>query len=651
MRTRPSAASTRGAGPLAVLSPVLACLLAGSPAAAPQEPRTLAESVRTSLDRVSLGTDARAIEERLAAVRAGRVPGVAQPGIVGRVRSAGLDALGVGQLWAVLDDGDDADLVAMSFAQARAAWGFRGREVRIARRPDVDDLIGAIEDCRQELTSALGSGRRLQDVAAWLLTTIDTLRTERSNLGELTVADEKELRERFDRLTEVDQETLLREAETLTRLALALDRPELLASWKRKPVRSARSDGAVQGDVLIDRDSSVGRVVVGGFGRNVYDASQIAVIIDLGGDDEYRGAVAGAGEWREFAMVVDFDGNDEYAAESEGLGAAVFGVGVLVDCRGNDTYTARTRSAGFGTAGVGVFVDLGGDDTYELGQESCGAGLAGTGIWIDASGNDVQKAGAQSFGVGLPGGVAIAWDNAGDDERVVGRERRRLVDASAGTTSGAGEEVSAGFGVGIGALPILSGGFGAFVDASGKDRYEAAGIAFGVGLRGGVGMFQDRAGDDTYRGLDGCFGVGYAAGIGLFYDVAGDDGYEAHRLAFGGAELDGLGAFVESAGADRYQGAWPAFGVGRRGGLGVFLERGGLDAYLLGGASADWRLAATGVVRGPGIGLMLDTRGPGDDDGADTFDFVGIDAPVRGALRVDVRGEGDDVEKQAILVR
>ena len=97
------------------------------------------------------------------------------------------------------------------------------------------------------------------------------------------------------------------------------------------------------GDVLLDVVTPFGgRIVVGGAGRNEYDCTQIEIIVDLGGDDLYRGPAGGAGGLRRFAVCLDFEGDDTYECLNDALGSATYGIGVLKECRGGRCLRRRT---------------------------------------------------------------------------------------------------------------------------------------------------------------------------------------------------------------------------------------------------------------------------------------------------------------------
>ncbi len=54
-------------------------------------------------------------------------------------------------------------------------------------------------------------------------------------------------------------------------------------------------------------------------------------------------------------------------------------VAVVIDLAGNDTYRGGPHSLGAGFMGVGILADLEGDDAYAAGSFSLGSGLFGVG--------------------------------------------------------------------------------------------------------------------------------------------------------------------------------------------------------------------------------------------------------------------------------
>lgn len=623
----------------------LAVLAALTPA--PQDPPRLAPLVRSVHEEIASEEAVRSALYRLKRTRDGRLPGLPTPRMVERLRYEGIDAADFVTERLRSPEGE-YDPVQVAFLGIREAWGLRGRPPRINPRPDLKELEKAFENCYRTYWKALGSGNRLEDDAPRLHAAIDDIRGSVENLGSMSRDDRERLTERMSRFRFLEQGPLIDATEAVVRIAVLLDRPELIESLKRMRERDPRGTMPdVSGKVLIDEDIAEGRFVVGGFGPNTYDCSQFALIVDPGGDDTYRGPVGGAGEIRRLRVVVDLAGNDTYEGGADSLGSATFGIGVLVDTGGDDKYIGKERSGGFAIGGVGVLIDTEGKDTYQLGDQAFGVGLGGTGLFMDLDGDDDQRGGVQSFGVGLPGGIGLCIDSAGNDFRLVGRERKQLTEPPEGQTSAMEkEDVSVGFGVGIGVLPLMSGGLGVFFDRGGDDEYQSAGLAFGAGLRGGAGVFRDSAGNDKYSMLDGGLGLGYANGVGIFFDDAGDDEYAGRRLILGVASLDGFGWFCDKAGNDRYLASRPSFGHAQLGGVAAALDLGGSDQYQLAGRDVNWRFVVDQKSRGEAVGVALDLG-----EGEDVFPRNPSGTPIVSDLQIQSQGKGDTLQIRAIVDR
>src|SRR5205807_2383931 len=102
----------------------------------------------------------------------------------------------------------------------------------------------------------------------------------------------------------------------------------------------------ITGDVLLARETPYGLIVIGGPGPNTYNLDKrFAVVIDLGGDDTYTGAIAAATD-------------------------VEHGNSVVIALAGNDVYTSFGYAVGFGgPLGVGAVVDVAGDDQYQCGEK------------------------------------------------------------------------------------------------------------------------------------------------------------------------------------------------------------------------------------------------------------------------------------------
>lgn len=496
----------------------------------------------------------------------------------------------------------------------------REPEAKASVRMDVHKFEAVLERAHREILRALGSGRDPAMMAPVLQAAIER-HLQPGALDQMTDAARAPLRTVLGRAAKVDIAALSAQAIAIVRAAqdLVADDAAALGRLPTKP-----GEAGVSGGVVLDRSTPFGRLVVGGVGRNEYECAQIAVIVDLGGDDEYRGPAGSAGLSRRMGLVVDVAGNDVYRSQNDGLGSATFGVGILLDLAGDDHYHGLARCAGFGAGGIGALFDLAGDDDYTFDRDSGGVGLLGLGLFLDAgAGKDITRAGSQALGCGLPGGVGFFVDDGGDDVRALRR----------GET--ASSEVC---GVGLGVSGWLAGGVGLFVDVDGTDQYEAGDRACGVGVEGGVGIFFDAARDDRYVVGEFALGSGGDHGIGVFVDAAGDDEYRTLGPSLGCAIGHAVGWAEDRSGRDVYQlvSVWP--GHADRGGLGLFLEFAGKDRYTL----SLRELAADNATADKTIGLALFEDRGGEVDTYDTDD--GVRSPRNGVVdRQVVKGEAGEV--------
>lgn len=458
-----------------------------------------------------------------------------------------------------------------------AARGFDGRrcadETRLVRM-DVRTFERILERAHRDIGRALGSGRDPALLAPILQAAIERA-LHPGTLALMTEAERGSLRPALLRAAKVDFGALSAQAVAIVQAAQALAQ-HAAGDLAREPARPG--ERGVTGSVVLDRDTPFGRFVVGGPERNEYECTQIAVIVDLGGDDCYRGPAAGAGVARRMSLVLDVSGDDTYESSNDGLGSAVLGVGILLDLVGNDRYQGDARCGGVGIGGIGALLDLRGDDRYTFARDSGGVGLQGIGVCLDAgAGVDVTRTGLHSLGCGLPGGLGIFVDDGGKDER------HGPGDAAARQRT---------WGVGVGATSWLAGGVGLFVDVEGVDLYEGGDACGGAGIEGGVGIFFDAAGADRYYVGELALGSARDGGLGVFVDASGDDEYELRGPSLGAALGHALGWAEDRAGADEYRlsGAWPGHAGG--GAVGVFVDRAGEDRFVLAAREITWQTAS-----------------------------------------------------------
>lgn len=331
-----------------------------------------------------------------------------------------------------------------------------------------------------------------------------------------------------------------------------------------------------------------GRVIVAGPGDHEHVCRHdCLLLIDLGGDDVYRGTAAGAGyPEQSVAVVLDLEGDDRYEVAA---GAGVGGLGVLADLAGNDLYTAGDRAQGFGLLGYGLLWDRDGRDRYRAAGGAQGAALFGGGLLLDEGGRDEYRVLGEGQGFGGPGGAGALVDRAGDDAYTAEPDPR-IARGRADYHSRGRVAANHAQGAGVGRRGDLSdgrawaGGLGVLADLDGDDTYAAGNFAQGVGFWWGTGMLLDAAGDDAYRSVYFSQGAGAHFSLALLYDRAGAD---RHRLEQEAAAGLGYGwdfaasVFLDGGGEDHYAGENTALGVAERSSVALFLELGGDDDYRL----------------------------------------------------------------------
>lgn len=279
------------------------------------------------------------------------------------------------------------------------------------------------------------------------------------------------------------------------------------------------------------------------------NAAALAVLIDLAGDDVYRGMgmIGPACAVFGIAILIDVSGNDTYRAAYTGLGAGLFGAAALIDEDGDDIYQALALAQGAGFSGAGILRDLQGNDLYDLGYNGQAyAGVYAVGLLIDEHGNDRYTAGGRHP----------------DYDRYPHRY------------------LSTAQGFAIGMRPFAGGGVAALVDLSGNDSYQADVYGQGVSYWYSVGMLLDEAGHDTYSIYQYGQGSGIHLSLGLLSDRAGNDDYSAFSLAQGNAHDYAAGILLDHAGNDKYTAGETSQGRAINNSFGMLLDAGGNDGYF-----------------------------------------------------------------------
>jgi hypothetical protein len=282
---------------------------------------------------------------------------------------------------------------------------------------------------------------------------------------------------------------------------------------------------------------------------NTWDGDIYSSIIDLGGNDTYKGAVAGtAMANRPVSTCIDWSGNDKYISDkntpcSQGFG--LLGVGMLIDHEGDDEYIAYDNAQGGSYFGVGILLDEAGNDFFYGRQTVQAAGQFGVANLLNFGGDDTYYALGTSQGFGFCGGCGILADSEGNDMYI-------------GETGHEGE----GWcrldreGEGWGLQTAATGGHDndrnySFVQGAGWGR--RADLGDGHGLGGGTGILLDCKGDDFYE--CGVYGqaTGYWFGTGILNDIEGNDSYRGSFFVQSGTAHMGLTELLDESGDDTYQ--------------------------------------------------------------------------------------------------
>lgn len=370
---------------------------------------------------------------------------------------------------------------------------------------------------------------------------------------------------------QVDYAALIGAAQVLARFANERWLHQVTTAFS-KPLPAAQVPLGVTGDVLLAEKTSYGMIVVGGPGANTYELDgRFGLVIDLGGNDHYRGTIAAsASEDQGNSVVIDLSGNDTYDGVPLGLATGRLGVGLLIDHAGDDVYQLDRGSGGAGFGGLGILFDGKGNDAYMGNRLTQGAAIGGLGLLLDNSGNDRYTSYGFAVGFGGPLGIGAVVDVAGDDHYQCGDKYPSSYNAQDAPTVKAGD-------------PLF--------------QYDCFGLGTGSGQRiltkrlewqthnlaGGWGVLLDIDGHDHYQSTNFSQGHGYFFGTGVKLDLDGDDDHQAARYGHGASAHFGAALFIDRQGEDRYGSSGPLYnaGVAWDYSTGLMVDGGnGRDTYL-----------------------------------------------------------------------
>ncbi|MCA9286322.1 MAG: hypothetical protein KDA22_13940 [Phycisphaerales bacterium] len=329
--------------------------------------------------------------------------------------------------------------------------------------------------------------------------------------------------------------------------------------------------GAVEGEIVAaEKVPELGWIVVGWTGPNRYDMARIAGVLDPGGDDLYEASGPRLG----VRGIVDLAGNDVYrGTDDQGPGAALLGFSYIDDRAGDDRYEGALLSAGAAMFGTSLLLDRAGNDVYVGREWSVGAAMYGAAIVMDLAGDDRYEGMLLCEGVGGPRGFGALVDAAGRD-----LYRANGPQPSAYGTPAVFESFSQG--VGFGYRQYAAGGIGLLSDLAGDDRYEAGEFAQGGAYYHALGVLHDGAGRDLYYGNRYGQGFGAHQALGALVDESGDDTYWSMTAASQGAAWDmSVGLLFDLAGNDSYQADGLAQGAAANQAIAMLIDGGGDDRY------------------------------------------------------------------------
>jgi len=342
-------------------------------------------------------------------------------------------------------------------------------------------------------------------------------------------------------------------------------------------------------------ETPIGRLVLAGNGKDEHEYSDALLVVDMGGDDIYRGAIGSTASLEiPISLAIDLEGDDQYINEDEYLpsqGAGVFGCGVLLDMSGKDKYISRRLSQGAAMLGMGVLADMEGDDEYDLWTDGQGAAYFGVGVAIDNKGNDSYKLWGDGQGYGGVGGVGTLINRTGNDhyrcEPLAEKAFRPDYHSKDGKFN-----YSYAQGCGIGRRGDITdghswaGGMGTLIDLRGDDIYESAQWSLGCGYWYGMGFLWDGAGNDQYKATGWTMAAGAHFCIGALIDEGGDDQFtiwEAQSQGLGFGHDYTVTLFLNRGGDDVYKVTGDALGFAINMSQVFFFDTGGNDTYITGG--------------------------------------------------------------------
>jgi hypothetical protein len=347
------------------------------------------------------------------------------------------------------------------------------------------------------------------------------------------------------------------------------------------------------GPLEFNHFSPIGRIVILGTKDNRNEYQDAAILIDLGGNDTYRGAIGATLSMDlPIAIAIDINGDDTYENGDDhwfSQGTGILGTGILIDGAGDDTYKSVTMSQGCGFFGTGVLLDIDGNDDYKLETSGQGCGYFGIGFAIDIEGNDNRYLYGDGQGYGGVAGVGAIIDYLGDDkytaEPLSGVADRGdyhsqgKINANGAQGTGMGRRGDGSDG------HSWAGGMGALIDIKGNDQYYSGNWTLGCGYWFGTGIVYEGEGDDLYKSVYFTQASGAHYCIGAIFDEGGNDTHELWETSGAGIAFGwdyAIAMLYDKGGNDRYVAKIISLGCAQIRSDALLLDIGGNDYYCLG---------------------------------------------------------------------
>jgi hypothetical protein len=353
-------------------------------------------------------------------------------------------------------------------------------------------------------------------------------------------------------------------------------------------------------DIILELDSSCGKIIIGGYGDNEYHLESPALIIDPGANDRY---FVNNSLKKQVSIIIDHSGDDVYTSLEEDFsqGCGNFGISILVDKKGNDIYQGNNFSQGCGVFGIGILQDEQGNDIYSGDTMVQGAATFGIGLLIDLKGDDRYSGALMTQGFGYTKGLGGIVELDGNDMYQSGNKYLDYRESE-----GAFRSFSQGFG--FGCRNYAGGGIGILADYRGNDDYTGNYFAQGSSYWFSLGILYDREGRDTYDARRYAQGAGIHLSVGSLLDCSGDDRYTSWGVSQGCGHDFSQGILVDMKGNDEYISDWLSEGAGSQSGVGILIDLQGDDSYK--GQSNIQGIGSYDELRDlNSLGLLFDLKG------------------------------------------